>query len=100
MKNAEIFDYLRVAVEALQGGRMQFAANADLRRKHEQDGQMVLLAIDSVREMVTDRSYPQNCFLCDQVIASESAEEWHGLGNCVDLCTRCGGSGEEPKEKI
>ncbi len=41
-----------------------------------------------------DRDFPQQCWLCGQAIASREDTEWHGLGNCKDICAGCDGSGE------
>lgn len=43
------------------------------------------------------RHYPIRCDLCGLMIESFDDAIWHGLGNCVDICERCMGSGEEPK---
>jgi DnaJ-class molecular chaperone len=40
--------------------------------------------------------WPQECFLCHTDMTSpEDRMEWHGLGNCVEVCDGCNGSGEE-----
>lgn len=39
--------------------------------------------------------YPRPCGLCPGNIESEADLEWHGLGNCVEICEHCGGSGHE-----
>lgn len=34
------------------------------------------------------------CFLCGTLIESVNDRiEWHGLGNCVEICAHCGGAG-------
>ncbi len=50
------------------------------------------------RRQVTPYKYPMPCHLCQKQIEDEGDLIWHGLGNCVDICSRCTGSGEEPKE--
>lgn len=43
-------------------------------------------------------TWPQKCHLCQQDMESaDDRMEWHGLGNCVEVCSNCTGSGEEPK---
>lgn len=42
-------------------------------------------------------AYPRPCGLCSKNIESEADLDWHGLGNCVDICARCHGSGQEPE---
>ena len=42
-------------------------------------------------------SYPRPCGLCPGQIESEADLDWHGLGNCVPICERCHGSGQEPE---
>lgn len=60
-------------------------------------------ALNSVRELAEyrrqteKRVYPFVCHLCNHQIEDESDLIWHGLGNCAELCSRCTGSGEEPK---
>jgi hypothetical protein len=46
---------------------------------------------------VRSNVYPQPCGLCPGIIQSADDCEWHGLGNCVPICTRCDGSGIEPE---
>jgi len=49
-------------------------------------------------ERETPEQWPQLCHLCNtQMESADDRCEWHGLGNCVDICERCLGSGEEPK---
>jgi hypothetical protein len=43
--------------------------------------------------------YPRPCGLCPAQIESEEDLEWHGLGTCVPICGRCGGSGQEPTDE-
>jgi hypothetical protein len=45
------------------------------------------------------RAYPFPCGLCTGKIESEADLDWHGLGNCVPICERCSGSGQEPENK-
>lgn len=44
--------------------------------------------------------YPKPCGLCPGTIESREDTEWHGLGNCVDICEHCEGSGIDPKPKF
>lgn len=39
------------------------------------------------------RTYPMQCGLCELQIESADDCEWHGLGNCVDICDSCDGNG-------
>jgi hypothetical protein len=40
---------------------------------------------------------PKHCDLCDKMMESlEDRTQWHGLGNCVETCSHCNGSGVEP----
>jgi len=41
--------------------------------------------------------YPMPCGCCNGQLESEADRDWHGLGNCVDICTRCNGSGIDPR---
>ena len=43
-------------------------------------------------------AYPKPCGLCLEQMLSTEDTEWHGLGNCVPICDRCGGSGIEVKD--
>lgn len=43
--------------------------------------------------------YPRPCGLCPGMINSADDLDWHGLGNCVDICEHCGGSGQEPGQE-
>jgi hypothetical protein len=41
--------------------------------------------------------FPKHCDLCDKMMESlEDRTQWHGLGNCVETCSHCNGSGVEP----
>jgi hypothetical protein len=41
--------------------------------------------------------FPKHCDLCDKMMESlEDRTQWHGLGNCVEICSHCNGSGVEP----
>lgn len=43
---------------------------------------------------MSEEQFPQICFLCGHTM--ESADDrtfWHGLGNCVEICVSCTGSG-------
>ncbi len=40
--------------------------------------------------------FPKVCDLCGEKIGSRLDQDWHGLGNCVPICERCGGSGIDP----
>ena len=42
--------------------------------------------------------YPTKCFLCDKTIESSEDLDFHGLGECVNICPQCGGSGMEEKK--
>lgn len=44
--------------------------------------------------------YPKPCGLCPGTIESREDLEWHGLGNCVDICEHCEGSGIDSKPKF
>ena len=35
-------------------------------------------------------SYPKKCELCGFDIEDDADLDWHGIGNCVDLCPECG----------
>lgn len=40
--------------------------------------------------------WPMGCGLCGKMMDSiDDRMEFHGLGNCVDICSRCLGSGQE-----
>lgn len=51
------------------------------------------------REQEPAPLYPRLCGLCPGNIESETDLEWHGLGNCVEICERCGGSGQDPEKE-
>ena len=68
------------------------------------DGDICLLARQFLRAIErelgsTTRTFPFLCQCCGQPIKSADDYEWHGLGNCVEICSRCNGSGEEPKAR-
>jgi hypothetical protein len=39
--------------------------------------------------------FPQDCPLCGGTLEDKSDRDWHGLGNCCDICDACGGSGHQ-----
>lgn len=41
-----------------------------------------------------DNVYPKPCKCCGLIIVSDDDLEWHGLGNCVDVCEACFGAGD------
>lgn len=98
MNNVRIFQYLDEAVRSISRSRQHFASNAQDRERHHHEMLEVLFALEGVKTLL-GQGYPQTCFLCFGELASPDDNEWHGLGNCADICTRCGGSGEEPKKK-
>lgn len=53
--------------------------------------------VKELEALMRPREYPQPCGLCPGLIESPADLDWHGLGNCVPICERCGGSGEDPK---
>lgn len=57
----------------------------------------VIRDLVTLRRQLGPRKYPLPCHLCNHQIEDESDLIWHGLGNCAELCSRCTGSGEEPK---
>jgi hypothetical protein len=44
--------------------------------------------------------FPQVCKLCGQKIGSRLDFDYHGLGDCVSICSRCYGSGIEPNDSL
>jgi hypothetical protein len=44
--------------------------------------------------------YPMPCGLCESQIESAEDTEWHGIGDCVPICSRCLGSGIDPKDDL
>lgn len=47
------------------------------------------------RLIVKHSDFPYKCFLCGlDMTSAEDRLEWHGLGNCVEICEGCMGSGE------
>lgn len=96
MTNTQVFQYLDLAVRSIGRSRQHYALNAADRDRHHHEMLEVLFALESTKALM-GQGYPQSCFSCGVMIASPDDHEWHGLGNCVDICERCGGSGEEPK---
>lgn len=41
-------------------------------------------------------TFPHQCGLCNGVVESKDDCDWHGLGNCVEICSACSGSGCTP----
>ncbi len=51
-------------------------------------------------EMPAVSIYPFECPLCGFMIQSATDRtEWHGLGNCTDICSLCDGEGEVKKSQ-
>jgi hypothetical protein len=97
--NRAIFQYLDLAVRSMGRSRQHYAVNSAERDSHHHEMLEVLYALEAVKALVPHESFPQWCFLCGGVIQTDDGTIWHGLGNCVEICERCGGSGEEPKKK-
>lgn len=48
----------------------------------------------SLRPAPMPAAFPYACFLCGhQMTSADDRMEWHGLGNCVDICDDCLGTG-------
>lgn len=50
-----------------------------------------------IKQLATGVKFPHPCECCGKQIESQDDYEWHGFGNCVNLCPTCLGSGEEPE---
>jgi hypothetical protein len=78
-------------------------------RNHEKTSTFVVLSFALVTMVVSaltcwkrssKETWPQHCGLCNQDMESDADRmEWHGLGNCVNICERCTGSGVEPSPR-
>lgn len=55
-------------------------------------------AILQALEKKENGMFPRPCGLCPGTIESKDDLDWHGLGNCVEICERCEGSGIDPKD--
>jgi hypothetical protein len=53
---------------------------------------------DDARKVISDlqpRSFPMQCECCGRTMTSTDDYDYHGIGNCVNICDACGGSGWE-----
>lgn len=54
-----------------------------------------IVEVLSSRVEVKRSEFPFRCDMCHTMIESaDDRMEWHGIGNCVDICLDCFGSGE------
>ena len=62
------------------------------------DGELCVLARQLIRRTeqlakFDPRTFPMNCDLCNTLMNSTDDYDWHGIGNCVDICDKCWGNG-------
>lgn len=58
----------------------------------------LIAEVERLTKMLQPRTFPHVCECCSAQIESADDYDYHGLGNCVDVCGRCSGSGIEPEE--
>jgi hypothetical protein len=94
----EMIAYLRGAVTRQGLERIRFALTSSEMDRHRTEQKEALDAIGVLALTAAPLStFPQDCICCGGVIQSAGVRECHGLGECVEICPLCCGSGVEPK---
>lgn len=56
-------------------------------------GSTIVEVLSSDIRVERSNGFPYKCFLCGhQMTSADDRLEWHGLGNCVDICDACCGT--------
>lgn len=89
----ESFDRMAEKALAVRDERDSLQARVETLTQERDAAREQIQTLEKELQRYRARTYPMQCELCELQIESADDCEWHGLGNCVDICDSCDGNG-------